>query len=231
MTAAPVRPTHVPQPHRARLAPKGSRFLAMLHTTDLKQIAFLYLVTSFAFFMVGAAMAMLIRAEVARPGLQFLSTEQWHCVLRRDRHRRPVAFRRAEQPLIGAVGIRRRRGPRALQPPAQRVRIVADQDPAYGGQVRGEPLERVQPRCSLSAEPAAQPGRPACHRGPAASGHVAAPSSSCSSPSASARECSTCSAARSGTSRTRTASMKMIRLNTPITGNAAPKPITPSPSP
>ena len=40
MTAAPVRPTPVPQPHRARLAPKGSRFLTMLHTTDPKQIAF-----------------------------------------------------------------------------------------------------------------------------------------------------------------------------------------------
>ena len=78
MTAAPVRPTPVAQPHRARLAPKGSRFLAMLHTTDPKQIAFLYLVTSFAFFMVGGAMAMLIRAEVARPGLQFLSTEQYN---------------------------------------------------------------------------------------------------------------------------------------------------------
>jgi heme/copper-type cytochrome/quinol oxidase subunit 1 len=44
-----------------RHAAKGSRFLGMIRTTDPKDIAILYLVTSFAFFMVGGAMAMLIR--------------------------------------------------------------------------------------------------------------------------------------------------------------------------
>jgi cytochrome c oxidase subunit 1 len=53
-------------------------FLKMLHTTDPKDIAILYLVTSFAFFMVGGAMALLIRAELARPGQQFLSNEQYN---------------------------------------------------------------------------------------------------------------------------------------------------------
>src|SRR5439155_7460985 len=38
----------------------------------------MYLVTSFAFFMVGGAMAMLIRTELARPGQQFLSNEQYN---------------------------------------------------------------------------------------------------------------------------------------------------------
>src|SRR6184192_3423379 len=38
----------------------------------------MYLVTSFAFFMVGGAMAMLIRTELARPGQQFLSQEQYN---------------------------------------------------------------------------------------------------------------------------------------------------------
>jgi cytochrome c oxidase subunit 1 len=78
MTSVRVRPTPVPQPYRARHAPKGSRFLTMLHTTDPKQIAILYLVTAFGFFMVGGAMAMLIRAELARPGQQFLSNEQYN---------------------------------------------------------------------------------------------------------------------------------------------------------
>src|SRR3989440_656182 len=38
----------------------------------------MYLTTSFAFFMVGGFMAMLMRAELARPGLQFLSLEQYN---------------------------------------------------------------------------------------------------------------------------------------------------------
>jgi cytochrome c oxidase subunit 1 len=50
----------------------------MIGTTDPKDIAILYLVTSFGFFMVGGLMAMLMRAELAEPGLQFLSNEQYN---------------------------------------------------------------------------------------------------------------------------------------------------------
>jgi heme/copper-type cytochrome/quinol oxidase subunit 1 len=50
----------------------------MLSTTDHKKIGNLYLVTSLAFFMIGGAMAMFIRAELARPGLQVLSYEQYN---------------------------------------------------------------------------------------------------------------------------------------------------------
>ncbi|MGH3910542.1 MAG: aa3-type cytochrome oxidase subunit I [Pseudonocardiaceae bacterium] len=57
---------------------KGSVLLGLLRTTDHKQIGMLYVVTSFGFFMVGGAMAMLIRGELARPGLQFLSAEQYN---------------------------------------------------------------------------------------------------------------------------------------------------------
>ncbi|MEQ4306304.1 cytochrome c oxidase subunit I, partial [Plantactinospora sp. B6F1] len=56
----------------------GSTLLRLLGTTDAKQIGLLYLVTSFAFFIVAGVMAMLMRAELARPGLQFLSTEQYN---------------------------------------------------------------------------------------------------------------------------------------------------------
>ena len=38
----------------------------------------MYLVTSFVFFMIGGFMALLMRAELAQPGLQFLSTEQYN---------------------------------------------------------------------------------------------------------------------------------------------------------
>src|SRR5688572_29892393 len=50
----------------------------MLATTDPKDIAILYLVTSFVFFMAGGAMALLMRGELAAPGQQFLSNEQYN---------------------------------------------------------------------------------------------------------------------------------------------------------
>jgi cytochrome c oxidase subunit 1 len=61
-----------------RPSPKGSRFLRRLGTTDPKDIGVLYLVTSFTFFLIGGVMALLIRAELARPGQQFLSSEQYN---------------------------------------------------------------------------------------------------------------------------------------------------------
>jgi cytochrome c oxidase subunit 1 len=61
------------RPYPTRTAVKGSFLLRMFRTTDHKQIGIMYLVTSFAFFMVGGAMAMLMRTELARPGMQFLS--------------------------------------------------------------------------------------------------------------------------------------------------------------
>jgi cytochrome c oxidase subunit I len=66
------------RPYPARRAAKGSNFVKMLHTTDPKDIAILYLVTTFIFFMVGGAMALLIRGELAVPGQQFLSNEQYN---------------------------------------------------------------------------------------------------------------------------------------------------------
>src|SRR2546423_12543591 len=38
----------------------------------------MYLVTSFAFFFIGGFMALLMRGELARPGMQFLSLEQYN---------------------------------------------------------------------------------------------------------------------------------------------------------
>jgi cytochrome c oxidase subunit I len=56
----------------------GNVLSRLLRTTDAKQIGLLYLTTSFGFFFVGGFMAMLMRAELARPGLQFLSPEQYN---------------------------------------------------------------------------------------------------------------------------------------------------------
>jgi cytochrome c oxidase subunit 1 len=58
--------------------PKGAVLLGLLRTTDPKQIGVLYLVTSFGFFMTGGVMALLMRAELGSPGLQFLSQEQYN---------------------------------------------------------------------------------------------------------------------------------------------------------
>jgi cytochrome c oxidase subunit 1 len=59
-------------------SPKGSAVLQLLRTTDHKQIGVLYLATSFGFFFAGGLMALLMRTELARPGLQFLSAEQYN---------------------------------------------------------------------------------------------------------------------------------------------------------
>jgi cytochrome c oxidase subunit 1 len=49
-----------------------------LTTTDHKKIGHLYLVTSFVFFLVAGVMALLMRAELARPGLQIIDNEQFN---------------------------------------------------------------------------------------------------------------------------------------------------------
>ncbi len=77
MTQIAPRPITA-QPYPVRPIIKGNRLLHTLGTTDPKDIAILYLVTSFGFFMIGGLMAMLMRAELAQPGLQFLSNEQYN---------------------------------------------------------------------------------------------------------------------------------------------------------
>ncbi|MYU34230.1 cytochrome c oxidase subunit I [Streptomyces sp. SID8358] len=62
---------------RRRVA-QGSRLLDLLSTTDHKVIGNMYLVTSFAFFLFAGLLAMLMRAELARPGMQIVSPEQYN---------------------------------------------------------------------------------------------------------------------------------------------------------
>ena len=57
---------------------KGSLARRLLTTTDHKLIGHLYLITSFAFFLVGGVMALLIRAELAQPGMQIVSEEVYN---------------------------------------------------------------------------------------------------------------------------------------------------------
>jgi cytochrome c oxidase subunit 1 len=77
--AAPLGPEPITvQPFPVHDAERGSLFLRMLRTTDHKLIGRMYLVTSLLFFMVGGLLALLMRAELARPGMQFLSPEQYN---------------------------------------------------------------------------------------------------------------------------------------------------------
>ncbi|WP_240497345.1 cbb3-type cytochrome c oxidase subunit I, partial [Streptomyces hirsutus] len=57
---------------------RGRKVVAWLTTTDHKVIGSLYLTTSFVFFIVGGVMALVMRAELARPGLQIVSSEQFN---------------------------------------------------------------------------------------------------------------------------------------------------------
>ncbi|RZB13367.1 cytochrome ubiquinol oxidase subunit I, partial [Streptomyces sp. F001] len=56
----------------------GNVVVKWLTTTDHKTIGTLYLVTSFAFFCIGGVMALFMRAELARPGTQIMSNEQFN---------------------------------------------------------------------------------------------------------------------------------------------------------
>jgi len=51
---------------------KGQVIVDWITTTDHKKIGKLYLITSFVFFLVGGIMAMIMRAELARPGIEIL---------------------------------------------------------------------------------------------------------------------------------------------------------------
>ncbi len=69
MTTTQPRPTVTAvQPHR-----KGNTVVRWMTSTDHKVIGYLYLITSFAFFLFAGAMAMIIRAELWTPENQFVS--------------------------------------------------------------------------------------------------------------------------------------------------------------
>ncbi|MFF9652915.1 cytochrome c oxidase subunit I [Streptomyces sp. NPDC014622] len=56
----------------------GCRIREIVTTTDHKTIGNMYLVTSFAFFLFAGVLAMVMRAELARPGLQILNPTQYN---------------------------------------------------------------------------------------------------------------------------------------------------------
>ncbi len=70
------------EPLTSPLAPRrkapGSIVVRWLTSTDHKVIGYMYLITSFVFFLFAGLMAMVIRAELAHPGLQVVSQAQYN---------------------------------------------------------------------------------------------------------------------------------------------------------
>ncbi len=56
----------------------GTAFVKWVTSTDHKTIGYLYLITATIWFLIAGAMALVIRAELAAPGLQFVSLEQYN---------------------------------------------------------------------------------------------------------------------------------------------------------
>ncbi|NCV76248.1 MAG: cytochrome c oxidase subunit I [Actinobacteria bacterium] len=80
MTTYATRPTQDFLPPSKKPLSKGRLIVKWLTTTDHKTIGYLYLITSFAWFLIAGLLALAIRAELTRPGLQFLSAEQYNQV-------------------------------------------------------------------------------------------------------------------------------------------------------
>ena len=58
------------------VARKGNVFVDWLTTTDHKKIGYLYLITSFAYFLIAGVMALVIRAQLFAPGLEVVATKE-----------------------------------------------------------------------------------------------------------------------------------------------------------
>ncbi|RCG29245.1 cytochrome c oxidase subunit I [Streptomyces diacarni] len=70
--------TEAHTPREPRQRKPGNVVVAWLTTTDHKKIGSLYMISAFVFFLLGGLMALLMRAELARPGTQVLSNEQYN---------------------------------------------------------------------------------------------------------------------------------------------------------
>ncbi len=75
-TSVSAEATPPQRPKKPRTA--GTVVIKWLTTTDHKTIGTMYLLTSFLFFIIGGAMALIMRAELARPGTQVVSNEQFN---------------------------------------------------------------------------------------------------------------------------------------------------------
>ena len=79
MTTTAPRPsvTEIPQGlSNASVARSGNVFVEWITTTDHKKVGYLYLITSFIYFLLGGVMALVIRAQLFAPGLEVVATKE-----------------------------------------------------------------------------------------------------------------------------------------------------------
>jgi len=73
LTASPAK-----SPTSPKQRSLGAVVISWVTSTDHKVIGYMYLITSFVFFLIAGLMAMVIRAELFSPGLQFVTNEQYN---------------------------------------------------------------------------------------------------------------------------------------------------------
>ena len=78
MSAATTATPHAAAPPPERKKRLGEQAVRIMTTTDHKLIGKMYLITSFAWFIVAGLMAMLIRSELAYPGQQIVNDELYN---------------------------------------------------------------------------------------------------------------------------------------------------------
>jgi cytochrome c oxidase subunit 1 len=76
MTTYAERPTI--NPVAPAPSSKGKNFVKWITSTDHKTIGYMYLMATFGWFLIGGLLALFLRAELTRPGMQFLSNEQYN---------------------------------------------------------------------------------------------------------------------------------------------------------
>ena len=79
MTTTAPRPSVTETPQglsNVRVARKGNLFVDWITTTDHKKVGYLYLITSFIYFLLGGVMALVIRAQLFAPGLEIVATKE-----------------------------------------------------------------------------------------------------------------------------------------------------------
>ena len=79
MTTTATRPSvsgPAPEPVSPTVRRKGNVFVGWITSTDHKTIGYMYLITSFVYFLIGGVMALVIRAQLFAPGLEIVATKE-----------------------------------------------------------------------------------------------------------------------------------------------------------
>ena len=79
MTSTAPRPSvtgSAPEHVSPTVRRKGNVFVGWITTTDHKTIGYMYLITSFIYFLIGGVMALVIRAQLFAPGLEIVATKE-----------------------------------------------------------------------------------------------------------------------------------------------------------